>query len=289
MAEFSRVSAAALSQLLDSCSEGVGLVDPGSLRLVFANSTLLSILRDTSYSLHTSSILDLTQLLNTHDVQRQLAQIALERRGKATFRDRIVAKSGESLGAEFCFWPVVDNDESMLAVAVRPEVPSLATESVQRTDPLTGLADRTFLLARLATLLHGDRAVDQCCAVLFVDVNDFKQVNDAFGHRTGDQVLREVAERLATSIRSDDHVARFGGDEFVIVLESVCGRDETQPVLSRIRAAFDTPFSTPAGKVRLSVSIGVAEASPGCGTADDLIDAADRDMYAMKRAAVRNS
>lgn len=289
MAGFSDVSVAALVDLLDGCADGAGLVDPTSGRVIFANSSLTSYLCDVSQSPQNANIYDLSPVLQNSGVQRQLSLISADRQEEVVFQGALESNSGTSRVAEFRFRPVSRGDEVLLAIFVRAEGPMLSAERLQRTDPLTGLADRAFLLERLETLLSGDRAGDQCCAVLFIDVDGFKRVNDAFGHRTGDRVLREVAERLSNCVRSDDHVARFGGDEFVVVLESVCGLDETQPVVERIRAAFESPFATPQGTVRMSVSVGIAEASPGCGTADDLIDAADRAMYAAKRAAVRGS
>jgi diguanylate cyclase (GGDEF)-like protein len=154
-----------------------------------------------------------------------------------------------------------------------------------RLDPLTGLADRAFFLERLGALLSGGRANDHRCAVLFVDVDGFKQINDTHGHLVGDRVLREVARRLAGCVRAGDHVARFGGDEFVVLLESVRGVDDTDPVAERIRMAFEHPIQLPEGEVTLAVSVGAAVAGPDERSAEALINAADRAMYAAKRAA----
>jgi len=167
----------------------------------------------------------------------------------------------------------------------RASISVAAPRAGGQTDPLTGLADRAFLMDRLTSLVEGERSRDHQCAVLFVDVDGFKQVNDAHGHLVGDRVLCEVARRLAECVRSDDHVARYGGDEFVVLLEHVSGRGEIQPVVDRIGAAFDRPVELPQGSVRLTVSVGVAKAEPHGQTADQLLDAADRAMYAAKRAA----
>jgi diguanylate cyclase (GGDEF)-like protein len=120
--------------------------------------------------------------------------------------------------------------------------------------------------------------------VLFVDVDGFKQVNDLYGHLVGDRVLCEVANRLAGCVRAGDHVARFGGDEFVVLLQRVRGRDEIEPVVRRIDAAFQEPIPLPHGEVTLTVSVGAAEALAEGESAEQLINAADRAMYAAKRA-----
>ena len=102
-----------------------------------------------------------------------------------------------------------------------------ADESSRREgiDPLTGLADRGVILDKLSRIIHGDRLEDRRCAVLFVDVDGFKQVNDVYGHLVGDRVLGEVARRLKGCLRARDCVARFGGDEFLVLLERIGGRE----------------------------------------------------------------
>src|SRR5205823_6037589 len=149
-----------------------------------------------------------------------------------------------------------------------------AAGSGNRTDPLTGLPDRTFLMDRLTALISRAGYTRLQLALLFIDVDDFKQVNDRFGHLIGDQVLREVAQRLGACVRSGDHVARFGGDEFVVLVGGI--RGNVRPVRDRIQAAFTRPFAIPDGELKLSVSIGVAEAGPTLATADELLRAADR-------------
>ena len=120
--------------------------------------------------------------------------------------------------------------------------------------------------------------------MLFVDVDGFKQVNDSYGHLVGDRVLAEVARRLASSVRARDHVARFGGDEFLVVLERVNDPSVIEPVVRRIQVAFDRPIALPQGEVMLGVSVGAARADQVGSSAESLIDAADRAMYAAKRA-----
>jgi diguanylate cyclase (GGDEF)-like protein len=149
---------------------------------------------------------------------------------------------------------------------------------------LTGLADREYLLRRMSALLRGERAADRQFAVLFVDLDNFKQVNDAHGHLMGDRVLREVARRLVGCVRDGDSVVRFGGDEFVVLVEGVAGPTEIEPIVGRIHAALQQPIALPEGEFTLSLSIGAAIASPDHLSPEDLLQAADRAMYAAKRA-----
>jgi diguanylate cyclase (GGDEF)-like protein len=175
----------------------------------------------------------------------------------------------------------------LIGMVLRP-VASIATGAAlpeTRVDPLTMLPDRTFLLARLRALLAGDRAADREFAVLFIDLNEFKQVNDRRGHLNGDRVLREVAQRLQRSVRACDHVTRYGGDEFVVLLERVTGKSEVEPVLARIRAALAEPFTLCDECLSLSLSIGVAQSAPSLRSPEEVLEAADRAMYAAKRSA----
>jgi diguanylate cyclase (GGDEF)-like protein len=164
---------------------------------------------------------------------------------------------------------------------------SLSSPAVSdRRDPLTGLPDRTFLRNRLAALLEGDRLADRQCAVVFVDLNNFKQINDRHGHLLGDRVLCEVAGRLKRCVREGDCVTRYGGDEFVVLLQNVAGSDEIEPVIERVRSALVDPIVLSEGQFMLSLSLGVAVAEPHHLSPEDVLNEADRRMYAAKRAGV---
>ena len=135
----------------------------------------------------------------------------------------------------------------------------------------------------MTALMDGGHSGDRQFAVLFVDLDNFKQVNDTHGHLVGDRVLSVAARRLSDSVRDGDHVVRYGGDEFVLLMERVASQSDIEPLVGRIHAVLAEVISLPEGDFTLSVSVGAALASPEHQTPEDLLAAADRAMYAAKR------
>jgi diguanylate cyclase (GGDEF)-like protein len=121
-------------------------------------------------------------------------------------------------------------------------------------------------------------------ALLFVDLDDFKQVNDSFGHAAGDQILCRVAERLEASIRADDVVGRQSGDEFAVLLGRIVDEDEAAAAAERILGELRRPIGLGGAAIFVSGSIGVAVADAPGTTAEDLLIQADAAMYAAKRS-----
>ncbi|MDO5627727.1 MAG: EAL domain-containing protein [Mobilicoccus sp.] len=151
-------------------------------------------------------------------------------------------------------------------------------------DPLTGLLNRGALFAALEQRLARDRRSGQHTLVLFLDCDDFKRVNDTWGHRAGDTLLIDLARRLPRALRDEDLIARHGGDEFVVV-SSVSDGASARAVAARVHAAFSEPLRIlPDRTHQLSPSIGAAFAAPDedC-SGDALIGRADAAMYAAKR------
>jgi len=126
-------------------------------------------------------------------------------------------------------------------------------------------------------------------AVLFVDLDKFKAINDRFGHSTGDRLLMAVARRLRSCVRPTDSIARMGGDEFAVLLERVGGDADITAVIDRIRDELDRPFQIDGHSIRASASVGVATGSQSGPRAEDLIRAADRAMYEVKATPTRNA
>ena len=143
-------------------------------------------------------------------------------------------------------------------------------------DDLTGLPNRTLFFDRLRQALSRVARTQTDLAVLFVDLDDFKAVNDTRGHAAGDELLVEAGRRLQAGLRGGDSAARLGGDEFVILCEDVSGRDEARAIAGRVLA--DLPCDA---------SVGIALTSPDVQSAEDLVRDADAAMYAVKRRGGR--
>jgi diguanylate cyclase (GGDEF)-like protein len=169
---------------------------------------------------------------------------------------------------------------------------TLASESPLRRalyralhDPLTGLANRGLLMEQLALALARARRRPGSVAVLFLDLDRFKVVNDSLGHAVGDDLLVEVARRLERIMRSADTVARLGGDEFVVLAEDVAGVDEALSLARRLRKAIAVPVRVGAGqRVVVTASVGIALSAPGAvaATPSSLLWDADVAMYRAK-------
>jgi diguanylate cyclase (GGDEF)-like protein len=152
-------------------------------------------------------------------------------------------------------------------------------------DDLTGLPNRSLFHDRLGlALAHSSRRQGHL-ALLYLDIDDFKGVNDSFGHGSGDRVLVELAGRIRTAVRAEDTVARLGGDEFVVLLAQVGGAADAARVAAKVLDAVRLPFRVDGHEVSIAASVGVS-VYPDDGTSpDDLVSNADGAMYREKRRA----
>ena len=152
-------------------------------------------------------------------------------------------------------------------------------------DPLTGLPNRALFRDRLAHALErSTREADARSAVLFLDLDNFKAVNDRLGHDGGDDVLRTVAERLQAGLRPGDTAARLGGDEFTVLLEEAAGLDEVKATAERLALRVARPIGKGQEEVVVGVSIGIALSPEAGTTVDELLTNSDAAMYLAKAA-----
>jgi diguanylate cyclase (GGDEF)-like protein len=172
----------------------------------------------------------------------------------------------------------------ILAASVASLTAWRLNERLALRDSLTGLPNRVLFRDRLDHALARGKRDRETVAVLFLDLDDFKAVNDDFGHAGGDVLLASVARRLRGSLRSADTVARFGGDEFAVLLENSPGGAQAASVAEKLIAGLERPFVHEHGTVVIRVSVGIALGVGGEAEAAELLRAADVAMYRAKGA-----
>ncbi|WP_162924730.1 PAS domain S-box protein [Rubrobacter indicoceani] len=153
-------------------------------------------------------------------------------------------------------------------------------------DPLTNLPNRILFMENLEAVLTHARHTGSCTALLYLDLNGFKEVNDTYGHHVGDRLLVQVARRLESRLREDDIAARLGGDEFTILISDLSTPANADEVLRRVREIFLSPFNVQGWEVdNLGCSIGMVCTLSGAMSAEELLREADRMMYLEKKSS----
>jgi diguanylate cyclase (GGDEF)-like protein len=170
------------------------------------------------------------------------------------------------------------------------ETSRLYSDLVHRSefDLLTDIQNRFSLEKYLDKLIHASRQLASVFGLLYIDLNDFKQVNDAYGHRAGDLYLQEVALRMKRQLRPGDMLARLGGDEFAVLVPNIRCRADAEEIALRLEACFEIPFDGDGYQVNGSASIGIAVYPDDGSTRDEVLNAADGAMYASKQRRSRN-
>jgi len=149
-------------------------------------------------------------------------------------------------------------------------------------DVLTGLPNRTLIAQRMELLLERSRRSRTAVAMLFIDLDDFKVVNDTLGHSAGDELLRAVAARLEAVVRDNDALGRLGGDEFVVIVDELAGSEAPESIARRLLVAFTEPFCLAEGTAMMNVTASIGVASGAYASAEELLREADIAMYRAK-------
>ncbi|KDE39811.1 Sensory box/GGDEF family protein [Nitrincola lacisaponensis] len=270
--------------LLDTAHEGIAVIQQD--RLVYGNPRLAEL---TGYSL--ASLTNLPTFLEL---------VAPADRGliEQNYRKRL---QGETAPQRYEV-QLLRQDQSLLDVQVsgvvvdwygQPATLNFVTDISKRKeaereilhlanhDPLTGLANRRLLMDRLEQLLNQAQRYQHTLAVIFLDLDGFKPVNDRWGHEMGDQLLQAVAERLQSHLRNSDTLARIGGDEFVVLMPHA-EQKAVSHVAEKLIQAIEQPFQLGDIEIRISTSLGVARYPQDGDSASALLQKADRAMYAHK-------
>ncbi|MBV8445810.1 MAG: GGDEF domain-containing protein [Candidatus Dormibacteraeota bacterium] len=175
---------------------------------------------------------------------------------------------------------VTDNARLMQRLTVRER----ELDHQANHDSLTGLPNRAYFTRQVARTLEENRSTGARCAVLFLDLDDFKQVNDLLGHATGDRVLRAVASRMRGALRPLDLASRFGGDEFAMLIDRITDESQLGTIASRVLAALREPLNIDDFVCSTRGTMGMALSEPDTDDAEELLRRADVAMYAAKRA-----
>lgn len=271
-------------KLIQLMLDPVFVVD-GNDQIIFVTDACETLLGYRSDEMIGTSI---TTYMHPEDLAATRASIirVMSGRPHVDFRNRYIRKDG---GIVYILWSARWFEEEGVRIGVARDVTALwQTEAELRFqahhDPLTKLPNRLLFNERLASGLRSAHRHQNILALLFLDLNDFKTINDDHGHAVGDRVLCAIARRLENCVRETDTVARMGGDEFTVLLTNIQSRENVSAKVQQILAVMAEPLDAELGEIKMpSCSVGVACYPENGEDADTLLSHADGDMYQLKR------
>ncbi|MEA2508849.1 MAG: hypothetical protein QOG21_931 [Actinomycetota bacterium] len=266
-------------------SGGIVLVIDPELKIKYAGGPIERLLDSTSFEIIGKSLLPIVHPDDWTTVQGAVTEITSEESHLTSFDVRLLRADGHSLHTEANVENALSDsslDGIVMTLRDVTERKHLEEQLLHQAfhDPLTGLPNRALFADRLEWMLS--RRKKEQCSLLFIDLDNFKAVNDDFGHETGDALLTTVAQRLQDILRTEDTAARLGGDEFAILLDGIWKVEEAVAVGERALRAARAPFPVGDKQISVGASIGIAIAS-GSNTVGDLLREADIAMYMAKR------
>lgn len=275
-----------LAKVFETAAEGILLADAGQ-RVLSANPAFQAMTGFDANELAGRPVLGEGELLSI--VESDPGSVPPPKRdGPFTGEVDVTRRDGSRFAAWVSMSPVAQPDGTVAHyVVIVTDIGPLKhsqqrLEALANYDALSGLPNRHLLSSRFRYALGAAQRSTQRPAILFVDLDDFKSVNDSVGHEAGDALLRQVSARLTGAVRQQDTVARVGGDEFVVLLDQVGSADVVRAMAQRVADAFRAPFTVAGRTHDVTVSIGVA-LCPDDGTdLQTLLRRADEAMYRVK-------
>lgn len=278
--------------VLENTKEGIVLTDEHGA-IVLVNPAFRDI---TLYAAAEASGLRLQQLWSNPDDPGFAEHVwsAVKARGQWQGEMRLRRKGGELCPVWMSISAVRDGSNNIINFVVVFSDISDIKEAEERLnhlayyDALTNLPNRVLFAERLRVALDRAQRSNTLVALLYIDLDDFKHVNDTLGHEQGDRLLQEMARRLPGCLRVNDGIARLGGDEFLVVLEDVIRPQQAARIAEKILEVIAVPFELSKLELRMSASIGISLHPLHGGTNDELLKAADAAMYRAKREGGRS-
>jgi diguanylate cyclase (GGDEF)-like protein/PAS domain S-box-containing protein len=274
--------------LVHNSSDVISLVDADQA-ITYQTPSITRLLGYAEDELIGTQLADLTHPEDRLSLFAARAEAIAEASASTTSHLRLRHKDGSYRNVQSIHTNLLDDPDVRAVVVTTRDVTAQKELEAQLQhnafhDALTGLANRALFADRLEhALARTDRAATPV-AVLFVDLDDFKAVNDGSGHAAGDALLVAVAERLRRVLRPSDTIARLGGDEFAVLIEDAADLTQAQAAADRLLDAFAQPFPAAGGEVRVTASVGIASGAVGQNDAAELLRHADVAMYAAKEA-----
>jgi diguanylate cyclase (GGDEF)-like protein/PAS domain S-box-containing protein len=277
---------AALNSVLEFALEGMAVFDPNHT-VIELNSVFASML---CYDQAEMVGMDLSNFVSSMDHDRLATAFkVMTDLGKAEIECEALRKNGERFFVQLVLVPSYDKAQQLNAYHVFmkdiTERKRLEKEIAYKAfhDSLCGLPNRLLFTNRVQQGLARAHREGEFIAVMFIDLDNFKVVNDSLGHEAGDELLKTVAKRLQEAVRPGDTVARMGGDEFTVLLERLPNADEAMRVANRIVQAMSLPVHLPENReIFVTCSVGIALNSDDCKSTEELLRDADTAMYEAK-------
>lgn len=278
------------ASILENTAEGIMVVgDDGRIR--FANPAITRMLGCQGDELSGSELLKWIDTPREDCWQGSSFHQHWQRRQNLRLHDaNLRARDGRSVPVALSCSLLPDDQSAMILLAVDMSVVRdlhHQLESLAITDALTGLLNRRGFLQELQAAISRNERTGQSAALLYLDLDGFKHINDTLGHEMGDQVLRWVSVQLKTCLRPYDHLARIGGDEFTVIIDSLGSPDDAASVAHKLIEQVSGEQGFEGALFSLGVSIGIALLPADGKIVEDVLRAADTAMYAAKRGGRR--
>jgi diguanylate cyclase (GGDEF)-like protein/PAS domain S-box-containing protein len=285
-----------LQAMFEHSPHGSFVVDARSLQILTTNAALRQTLGLNDGEL---KALTLQQLFAHDEDANTLISRLRDASSRTSVRTRRRGPNGQMLDIEISGYPIDLGERHLLAytthdVTVRSSFEAQLLENQQRLDhlahhdQLTGLPNRLFLAAHLPGAIEAARRSGQILAILFLDLDRFKHINDSLGHETGDALLKAVAQKIRSTARSADVAVRMGGDEFIVILKEVTDTSQVNEAAERIVEALSRPFVVNGRSLATTVSIGVSLFPRDGADMGELLRHSDTAMYQAKERGRNN-